>query len=196
MTEKSKPEEKKETIHRPASRSKSEPAKDTRTPRQKDAAKAAASKEDTVRAPKAPAVKVERPKKPSKRPEVKLMFTGRRKESVSRAKLVKGKGEVTINGKPLNEYFKRSVDQYKVRQPLVLLGLEKEFDIFANVYGGGTTGQSEAIRLSVSRSLDKMSPDHHKKLKEYSLLTRDSRMVERKKYGLHKARRASQFSKR
>jgi|GEM_PF-328427 len=194
MTENSKPEEKKESTYRSPSRAKSDSEKDTRSPRQIDASKAATS--EAAKAAKSAEIKIERPKKPSKRPEVKIMFTGRRKESVSRAKLVKGKGEITINGKALNEYFKRSVDQFKVRQPLVLLGLDKEFDVFANVHGGGTTGQAEAIRLSISRSLDKMNPDHHKKLKEQSLLTRDSRMVERKKYGLHKARRASQFSKR
>ncbi|MDH4263631.1 MAG: 30S ribosomal protein S9 [Spirochaetia bacterium] len=197
MTKDSTSEENKEPAKRASARPKKGSDQDTRTPRQRDAEKAeAVSKEETARAPKAAAVKVEKTKKPSKRPEVKLMFTGRRKESVSRAKLVKGKGEVTINGKTLNEYFKRSVDQYKVKQPLVLLGLDKEFDVFANVHGGGTTGQSEAIRLSISRSLDKMNPAYHQKLKEFSLLTRDSRMVERKKYGLHKARRASQFSKR
>jgi len=194
MTEKSKPTEKKEAAKRtPHSKKKDTEVKEKTHQRKPPAAKSSASKETSV---KPVSVKTERPKKTSKKPETRIMFTGRRKESVSRTKLVKGTGEVTINGKKLTEYFKRSVDQYKVKQPLVLLGLEKDFDIHANVYGGGTTGQSEAIRLSISRSLQKINPEYHKKLKEYSLLTRDSRMVERKKYGLHKARRASQFSKR
>ena len=126
----------------------------------------------------------------------RILFTGRRKESVSRVKVVKGNGVITINGRTLENYFPRSVDRTKVKQPLTLLGIEKEFDVHASVYGGGTTGQSEAIRLGISRAIHLASPEYHSKLKEQKLLTRDSRMVERKKYGLHKARRASQFSKR
>ncbi|MDH4199857.1 MAG: 30S ribosomal protein S9 [Spirochaetia bacterium] len=125
-----------------------------------------------------------------------MLFTGRRKEAVSRVKVVKGSGKIVINGRSIENYFPRSVDQTKVKQALTLLGIEKEYDVHVNVYGGGTTGQSEAIRLGIARSIHLASPEYHSKLKEHSLLTRDSRMVERKKYGLHKARRASQFSKR
>jgi len=128
--------------------------------------------------------------------KVRELFTGRRKVSISRAKLLKGSGKITVNKKPIEEYFSKKGDVYKVFQPLILVGVGKDFDVFANVKGGGSTGQAEAVRLSISRALKEMDIEYHKKLREAGMLTRDSRMVERKKYGLHKARRASQFSKR
>jgi small subunit ribosomal protein S9 len=147
-------------------------------------------------APKEVKVESKRSTKSAKKGATAKIAVGRRKEAVSRVRLVKGTGEITINGKPVNVYFSRDVDRNKVRQPLTLLGVDKTTDVFVNVYGGGTTGQSEAIRLGISRLLHDQSADFHKKLKDQGYLTRDSRMVERKKYGLHKARRASQFSKR
>jgi len=122
--------------------------------------------------------------------------TGRRKVSIARTKLVSGKGVFTVNKKPIADYFRRSVDVHKVMQPLKVLGLEGSYDVKVNVSGGGTSGQAEAIRMGIARSLKEINPEYHKKMREEGFLTRDSRMVERKKYGLHKARRASQFSKR
>lgn len=124
------------------------------------------------------------------------MYTGRRKTSISRVKLTKGEGEFVVNRKPVDKFFSKESDVSKALQPLKLLGIEKDYNILATVKGGGTTGQAEAIRMGLSRSLKEMSDEFHKKLREAGFLTRDSRMVERKKYGLHKARRASQFSKR
>jgi len=132
-------------------------------------------------------------KKAFDRNELKI---GRRKVAISRTKMVKGSGVITINKKPLEQYFTKNTDQNKIKQPLIILGLEKEYDIHANVRGGGSTGQAEAVRMAVARCLKEVSPEYQKKMREAGFLTRDSRMVERKKYGLHKARRASQFSKR
>lgn len=163
------------------------------------AEKPAAPKAEAKTAPKAAsssAEKTGKEKKSSKKSEAKQLFTGRRKKSVSRTRLVKGNGEITINGKQLTVYFSRKIDQMKVKQPLILLGVEKDYNVLVNVYGGGTTGQAEAVRMGIARSLQQNSPDYHKKLRAAGFLTRDSRMVERKKYGFHKARRASQFSKR
>ncbi|MES0490831.1 MAG: 30S ribosomal protein S9 [Leptospirales bacterium] len=134
--------------------------------------------------------------KTSSEKRVGEIFTGRRKNAVARVKMVKGSGIITVNKKPLEEFFKKPADVRKVRQPLELTGFTKTYDIKINVHGGGNTGQAEAARMGISRSLDEASPEHHKQLRDAGFLTRDSRMVERKKYGLHKARRASQFSKR
>ena len=126
---------------------------------------------------------------------------GRRKESVARVYLTKGKGEVIVNGRPAEQYF--SADPYsneRVKQvallPFEITGTLGRFDVKANLCGGGTTGQLEALRLGIARALLGVDPSYRSLLKERGLLTRDSRMVERKKYGLHKARRAQQFSKR
>ncbi|MDH5721360.1 MAG: 30S ribosomal protein S9 [Spirochaetia bacterium] len=124
------------------------------------------------------------------------LFTGRRKKSIARVKVVEGVGKVTINKRPLEEYFGRKSYHYVIFEPFKLVGAENKYDIIANVKGGGVTGQAEAIRLGVSRFLDKEDSSYHKLLRSGGFLTRDSRMVERKKYGLHKARRATQFSKR
>ena len=134
-------------------------------------------------------------KKTGKAPSAEL-FTGRRKVSISRVKLTQGSGKIFVNKKPVDVFFSKKGDVNKVLQPLNLLGVEGQFDVHANVKGGGTSGQAEAVRLGISRGLDKLDEAYHKKLREAGFLTRDSRMVERKKYGLHKARRASQFSKR
>jgi len=123
--------------------------------------------------------------------------TGRRKSSIARVRLIPGKGEVTINGKSLDEYF-GGLDLLKqeVKRPLVLVGADAKFDVVARVAGGGTTGQSGALRHGISRALCIADAANRPALKAAGYLTRDPRMKERKKYGLKKARRASQFSKR
>jgi small subunit ribosomal protein S9 len=121
---------------------------------------------------------------------------GRRKTAVARAYLAKGKGNITINNRELTNYFTTGTLQYKVMQPLVLTDNAKEYDIKVNVYGGGVTGQAEAIRLAITRALVSINEDYRKILKPEGLLTRDPRMVERKKFGQKKARKKYQFSKR
>jgi small subunit ribosomal protein S9 len=123
--------------------------------------------------------------------------TGRRKESVARVRLTPGTGKWTINGRTLEEFFPSRLHQREVNSPIVLLKLEGKFDINVLVDGGGTTGQSGAIRLGVARALNAIDRDANRAaLKKAGFLTRDARAVERKKAGLHKARRAPQFSKR
>ncbi len=124
------------------------------------------------------------------------LYTGRRKTSVARVKVKPGTGKITINKKELEAYFGRKDLHYIVKRALVVGEVEGKYDIFATVRGGGVKGQAEAISMGLARSLQENDPSLHKKLRTAGLLTRDSRMVERKKYGLHKARRASQFSKR
>ncbi len=121
---------------------------------------------------------------------------GRRKTSVARIYVSKGKGNISINKKELNNYFPTATLQYKVKQPLSLTDNVDKFDIKVNVYGGGITGQAEAIRLAISRVLCEIDPENRTILKPEGLLTRDPRMVERKKYGQKKARKKFQFSKR
>ena len=121
---------------------------------------------------------------------------GRRKTAVARVYMKPGSGKVTINKKDLNEYFTTSILQYKVTQPFALLNLEGAYDLKVNVYGGGITGKAEAIRLAVSRALCEVDVENRAVLKPEGLLTRDPRMVERKKFGQKKARKRFQFSKR
>jgi len=121
---------------------------------------------------------------------------GRRKTSVARIYLSKGKDKVTVNGKDYKEYFPTTTQQYKVMQPFNLTNNAGKYDVSVNVYGGGTTGQVEAIRLAISRALCQISEDNKPALKGEGLLTRDPRMVERKKFGQKKARKKFQFSKR
>jgi len=123
-------------------------------------------------------------------------FVGRRKTSVARVALKAGSGVITINKRKLDEYFTRADLRAAVLRPLMVTEQAGKFDIKVNVYGGGITGQAKAISLGIARSIDQSDSTAHSKLKVAGLLTRDSRMVERKKYGLHKARRATQFSKR
>ena len=123
--------------------------------------------------------------------------TGRRKEAVARVRLIPGTGKWTINGRTLEEYFPSKLQQREVNSPIVLLKLEGKFDVVVLVDGGGTTGQAGAIRLGVARALNAIDRDANRAtLKKAGFLTRDARVVERKKAGLHKARRAPQFSKR
>lgn len=121
---------------------------------------------------------------------------GRRKTAVARVYLTEGTGNITINKRNLEEYFSTATLQYKVKQPFALTSQEGNFDVKANVYGGGNTGQAEAIRLALSRALCEIDAENRLSLKPEGLLTRDPRMVERKKFGQKKARKKFQFSKR
>jgi small subunit ribosomal protein S9 len=122
--------------------------------------------------------------------------TGRRKNSIARVFLVPGEGKVTINNKPIDEYFSRRTLEMVVRQPIELTGADSRFDILAKVLGGGISGQAGAIKLGIARALLQADPNLRPVLKKAGFLTRDPRMKERRKYGLKKARKASQFSKR
>ena len=121
---------------------------------------------------------------------------GRRKTSVARVYVRPGSGVITINKKDSKEYFGTDVLVYKVNQPFLLTETLGQYDVTVNVFGGGITGQAEAIRLGVSRALCEINEEFRLLLKPHGLLTRDARMKERKKYGLKAARRAPQFSKR
>jgi len=122
--------------------------------------------------------------------------TGRRKSSTARVYLTKGNGQILVNGQPLDEFFGRETARMVVRQPLEKLALTDQFDINCKVTGGGTTGQAGAIRLGLSRALLEYDAELRKPLRVAGYLTRDAREVERKKVGLHKARKATQYSKR
>ena len=122
--------------------------------------------------------------------------TGRRKSSVARVYLIPGSGKITINDRDIDEYLGLETLKVVVRQPLVLTGTEGKFDVKVNVKGGGYTGQAGAIRHGISRALLEADSEYRPTLKAAGFLTRDPRMKERKKYGLKKARRAPQFSKR
>lgn len=121
---------------------------------------------------------------------------GRRKTAVARIYMSEGKGNITVNGKEINDYFSTDTLRYKVAQPLMLTENLEKFDIKANVFGGGITGQAEAIRLAISRALVSLDEENRLVLKPEGLMTRDPRMVERKKFGQKKARKKFQFSKR
>jgi len=121
---------------------------------------------------------------------------GRRKEAVARVRLVPGDGKFIINKKSLLDFFKRETLKMVIEQPLELTETMGKFDIYANVDGGGLSGQAGAVRLGIARALIKFDPDHRPKLKKAGFLTRDPRMVERKKYGQPGARKRFQFSKR
>tara|TARA_B100000795_G_scaffold250482_1_gene218694 strand:+ start:300 stop:686 length:387 start_codon:yes stop_codon:yes gene_type:complete len=121
---------------------------------------------------------------------------GRRKTAVARIYLSKGKGKIVVNKKDYKDYFTTGTLQYKVQQPLMLTENLTSYDIKVNVYGGGVTGQAEAIRLAITRALVSINEEHRLVLKPEGLLTRDPRMVERKKFGQKKARKKFQFSKR
>ena len=128
----------------------------------------------------------------------KIMFygTGRRKSSVARVRLVEGKGAITINGKNIDEYLGTDTLKVIVRQPLTATNTTDKYDVICSVQGGGFTGQAGAIRLGIARALLEANSEYRPILKSAGFLTRDPRMKERKKYGLKKARRAPQFSKR
>jgi small subunit ribosomal protein S9 len=122
--------------------------------------------------------------------------TGRRKTSVARVYVTPGKGDITVNARDLKEYFLSEIHQTMVKQPLVALKAENQYDVSINVEGGGVKGQAEAIRLGISRALVQSNAENKPTLRKEGFVTRDSRMVERKKPGRRKARRRFQFSKR
>jgi small subunit ribosomal protein S9 len=122
--------------------------------------------------------------------------TGRRKEAIARVRIVPGTGQWTINGRTLDGYFPNKVHQQIVSEPFVTLGAEGKFDVIARIGGGGVTGQAGALRLGLARALTLVDPENRPSLKKAGFLTRDARVKERKKYGLKKARKAPQYSKR
>ncbi len=122
--------------------------------------------------------------------------TGRRKSSVARVYVTEGTGKIVINKKDITEYFPSSILQYVVKQPLLTLGVVEKYDIKANIFGGGFTGQSQALRLAIARALVKINAEDKPALRKEGFMTRDSRVVERKKPGRPKARKRFQFSKR
>ncbi len=128
--------------------------------------------------------------------KVQYYGTGRRKNSIARVRLVPGEGKISINGRDIEEYFGLETLKVIARQPLELTGTAGKFDIIALVHGGGFTGQAGALRHGISRALEQADPEYRPVLKKAGFMTRDPRMKERKKYGLKKARKASQFSKR
>ncbi|WAC54714.1 30S ribosomal protein S9 [Gordonia sp. SL306] len=125
-----------------------------------------------------------------------IQTVGRRKEAVVRVRLVPGSGQFQLNGRTLEEYFPNKVHQQLIKAPLVTVERTESFDIFAKLVGGGPSGQAGALRLGIARALIEVTPDDRPALKKAGFLTRDPRAVERKKYGLKKARKASQYSKR
>jgi small subunit ribosomal protein S9 len=126
----------------------------------------------------------------------KWIATGRRKSSIARVELKAGKGKFLVNGRDFDEYFNRDTAKMVIKRPFELLELKNQYDISVNVTGGGSTGQAGAVRLGISRVLEKINPDFRPTLKVNGMLTRDSRKVERKKYGQPGARKKFQFSKR
>jgi len=121
---------------------------------------------------------------------------GRRKTAVARVYLTEGSGKITVNKREFANYFPTATLQYKVLQPLTMVNATENFDVKINVYGGGTTGQAEAVRMAIARAMCEVDAENRSILKPEGLLTRDPRMVERKKFGQKKARKRFQFSKR
>ena len=128
--------------------------------------------------------------------QVQYQGTGRRKSSVAQVRLVPGKGQITINDRPFVDYIPSAAVRLDVLQPLNLTGTVSSYDVIVSVNGGGITGQAGAIRHGITRALLEVNPDFRPVLKKAGMITRDPRAKERKKYGLKKARRAPQFSKR
>jgi small subunit ribosomal protein S9 len=129
-------------------------------------------------------------------PKPLIQATGRRKRSVARVRFQDGSGQVTLNGKPLESYFPSMATRMRVMEPLTLTQTQGRYDIEASLDGGGTTGQADALRLGIARAIAELDPELRATLKKAGMLTRDSRIVESKKYGLRKARRAPQYTKR
>jgi small subunit ribosomal protein S9 len=121
---------------------------------------------------------------------------GRRKAATARVRLYSGEGTIIVNDKPSNEYFSRDIDLRTIATPLLVAGLENQFDVSVKVTGGGVTGQAEAVSLGIARALLLTDPDLRKSLRQHGLLTRDARVKERKKPGLKRARKAPQYTKR
>jgi small subunit ribosomal protein S9 len=123
-------------------------------------------------------------------------ITGRRKEAVARVRLVPGEGNFSLNGRALDDYFPTRANRMVVSEPLRLVGKEKDFDVIARIEGGGISGQAGALRLGIARALIELDPELRPALKAEGFLSRDAREKERRKYGLKKARKAPQYSKR
>lgn len=132
----------------------------------------------------------------AKKENIVFYGTGRRKNAIARVRLVEGNGKITINGKDIDEFFGLETLKVIVRQPLTVTNTTAKYDVIANVKGGGFTGQAGAIRHGIARALNEANGEYRPALKSNGFLTRDPRMKERKKYGLKKARKAPQFSKR
>jgi small subunit ribosomal protein S9 len=126
----------------------------------------------------------------------KALGTGRRKEAIARVRILPGTGKWQINDRSLDEYFPNKLHQQLISEPFVTLGADDQFDVVARITGGGVTGQAGALRLGIARALILVDPDSRPALKRAGFLTRDARVKERKKYGLKKARKAPQYSKR
>ncbi|MDT5043656.1 MAG: small subunit ribosomal protein [Actinoplanes sp.] len=148
---------------------------------------------ETVVVVEAPAPAPVRAPRPGDRP---IQTVGRRKEAIVRVRLLPGNGKITCNGRELEEYFPSKVHQQLIREPFVTSEKTEQFDVIANLRGGGITGQAGALRLGIARALITNEPDDRPALKKAGFLTRDSRVKESKKYGLKKARKAPQYSKR
>ena len=130
------------------------------------------------------------------KPQPLTQTIGRRKTSVARVRLYDGSGKMTLNGRKLEEFFPNMAQRIRVLEPMRTVSLDDKYDVIARLEGGGTTGQADALRLGIARALVELNPELRGDLKKAGLLTRDSRAVERKKYGLKKARRAEQYTKR
>lgn len=156
------------------------------------AKKATAAKTTTVKAAAKPAAATVSNAKLSGA----VYATGKRKDSIARVYMTPGKGNITVNGVAMKDYFKRSVLQMILVQPFDVTKRDGSYDVVAMVQGGGLSGQAGAVKHGISKALEKAEPDLRKALKAAGFLTRDSRVVERKHYGYHKARRSTQFSKR
>ena len=148
---------------------------------------------ETVVVVEAPAPASVRAPRPGDRP---IQTVGRRKEAIVRVRLIPGNGKITCNGRDLDAYFPSKVHQQLIREPLSTAEKAEQFDVIANLRGGGITGQAGALRLGIARALITNDPDDRPALKKAGFLTRDSRVKESKKYGLKKARKAPQYSKR
>jgi small subunit ribosomal protein S9 len=150
-------------------------------------------------APVAEAEAEDEPARPQTRPVIPgkpTQTVGRRKQAIVRVRLMPGSGKFTLNGRSLEQYFPNKVHQQLIRDPLTTVEKPESFDIFATLKGGGITGQAGALRLAIARALIEVEPDDRPSLKKAGFLTRDPRVKERKKYGLKKARKAPQYSKR
>jgi small subunit ribosomal protein S9 len=162
------------------------------------------SEEESVSTPETPETEVAEPEAAVEQPPAPVVrvtgefaqTVGRRKEAVVRVRLVPGNGKFTLNGKSLEEYFPNKVHQQLIREPLVTVEKPETFDIRANLSGGGVSGQAGALRLAIARALIELDSEDRPALKKAGFLTRDPRVKERKKYGLKKARKAPQYSKR
>jgi small subunit ribosomal protein S9 len=128
--------------------------------------------------------------------KVSYQATGKRKESIARVRIVPGTGKITVNNRDLSDYFKRETAKVMVKEPLRLTGVDSVYDVIADIDGGGITGQAGALRHGISKALLEVNTEFRSILKREGFLTRDSRIKERKKYGLKKARKRPQFSKR